>query len=121
MISFAESKIFGKKSFQVLISILLIITLCLVVAGSFITSFSFYFHGLAGYALDLFQIVPHREYSVIKLGFSVPESYENPNDKTIRFTQAIYFITVFVMPISTLLNIIFLWFIPLPRKIQKFL
>ena len=121
LISFAESKIFGKKSFQVLISILLIITLCLVVAGSFITSFSFYFHGLAGYALDLFQIVPHREYSVIKLGFSVPESYENPNDKTIRFTQAIYFITVFVMPISTLLNIIFLWFIPLPRKIQKFL
>ena len=121
LISFAESKIFSKKNFQVLISFLLILTLCLVIAGSFTTSFSFYFHGLAGYALDLFEIAPQREYSVIQLGFSVPESYENPNDKIIRFTQAIYFITVFIMPISTLLNIMFLWFIPLPRKIQKFL
>ena len=120
LISFAESKIFDKKIFQVIISILLILTLCLVIIGSFITSFSFYFHGLAGYALDLFKITPHREYSVIQLGFSVPESYENPNDKVIRFTQAIYFITVFIMPVSTLLNIMFLWFVPLPRKIQKF-
>ena len=120
LISFAESKIFGKKSFQVIISILLILTFSLVIIGSFITSFSFTFHGLAGYALDLFQIVPHREYSVIQLGFSVPESYENPNDRTIRFTQTIYFVTVFIMPISTLLNIMFLWFVPLPRKIQKF-
>jgi hypothetical protein len=104
LISYAESKIFGKKNFQVIISILLILTLSLVIMGSFITSFSFYFHGLAGYALDLFKIVPHREYSVIQLGFSVPESYENPNDKVIRFTQAIYFITVFIMPVSTLLN-----------------
>ena len=120
LISFAESKIFVKLNFQVIISILLILTLCLVLIGSFITSFSFYFHGLAGYALDLFEIAPHREYSVIQLGFSVPESYENPNDKVIRFTQAIYFITVFIMPISSLLNIIFLWFVPLPRKIQKF-
>ena len=121
LISFAESRIFGKKNFKIIISILLILTLCLVIIGSFLTSFSFNFHGLAGYALDLFQIVPHREYSVIQLGFSVPESYENPNDKVIRFTQAIYFITVFIMPVSTLLNIMFLWFIPLPRKIQKFL
>ena len=120
LISFAESKIFGKNNFQVIISILLILTLCLVIIGSFITSFSFYFHGLAGYALDLFEIDRHREYSVIQLGFSVPESYENPNDKVIRFTQAIYFITVFIMPVSSLLNIIFLWFVPLPRKIQKF-
>ena len=121
LISFAESKIFSKKNFQIIISFLLILTLCLVIAGYFTTSFSFYFHGLAGYALDLFEISPQREYSVIQLGLSVPESYENPNDKVIRFTQAIYFITVFIMPISTLLNIMFLWFIPLPRKIQKFL
>ena len=120
LISLAESKIFGKKIFQKIISILLILTLCLVIIGSFIPSFSFYFHGLAGYALDLFEIDRHREYSVIQLGFSVPESYENPNDKVIRFTQAIYFITVFIMPVSTLLNIMFLWFVPLPRKIQKF-
>ena len=121
LISFAESKYLGKKAFRVFISILLISTLGLVIVGSSINSFSFYFHGLAGYALDLFKIVPHREYSVIELGFSVPESYENPNDFVIRFTQTIYFLTVFLMPIAMLINVLFLWFVPLPRRAQKFL
>ena len=121
LISFAESKYLGKKAFRVFISILLISTLGLVIVGSSINSFSFYFHGLAGYALDLFKIVPHREYSVIELGFSVPESYENPNDFVIRFTQIIYFLTVFLMPIAMLINVLFLWFVPLPRRAQKFL
>ena len=121
LISFAESKLFGKKFLRITISFLLFATFILVIVGSFITSFSFYFHGLAGYALDLFEIAPHREYSVIQLGLSVPESYEDPNDSIIRFTQVIYFLTVFVLPISTLLNIMFLWFTPLPRRIQKFL
>ena len=121
LITLAESKLLGKKLFRIIISFLLFSTLILVIIGSFITSFSFYFHGLAGYALDLFEIAPHREYSVIQLGLSVPESYEDPNDKVIRFTQIIYFLTVFVIPISTLLNIMFLWFVPLPRRIQKIL
>ena len=121
LISFADSKLFGQKFLRIIISFLLFATLILVIIGSTITSFSFYFHGLAGYALDLFEIAPHREYSVITLGTSVPESYEDPNDRIIRFTQVIYFLTVFVLPIATILNIMFLWFVPLPRRIQKFL
>ena len=57
LISFAESNCFGKKFF---ISILLFLTLGLVLIGSFINSFSFHFHGLAGYALDLLKIDPNR-------------------------------------------------------------
>jgi hypothetical protein len=117
LISFAESNFLGKKFF---ISILLLLTLGLVLIGSFISSFSFYFHGLAGYALDLFEIPPHREYSVIELGFNVPKSYEDPNDGVIRFTQIIYFLTVFFMPVAMLINVIILWFVPLPRRAQKF-
>ena len=120
LISFAENKYLGKKFIRIFITILLFSTLILALIGSFIKSFSFYFHGLAGYALDLFNITPYRDYSVIELGFSVPKSYENPNDGVIRFTQAIYFITVFIMPISLLINLIFLWLAPLPRKAQKF-
>ena len=120
LITFAKSKYLGEKPFRIIISILLFLTLGLVMIGSFVTSFSFHFHGLAGYALDLFQIPEEREYSVIELGFSIPKSYENPNDKVIRFTQLIYFITVFIMPVTTILIAIFLWFIPLPRKAQKF-
>ena len=119
LISFSENKYFGKKFFRILITVLLFATLILVIIGSNITSFSFNFHGLAGYALELFEISPQRKYSVIDLGLSVPESYEKPNDGVIRFTQVIYFLTVFVMPIAMLLHIIFLWLVPLPRKTQK--
>ena len=120
LIAFAENKTLGKAFFRTLITVLIFATLGLVTVGSFTTSFSFYFHGLAGYALDLFKISPHREYSVFELGINVPESYENPNDAVIRFTQVIYFITVFIMPVTMLLNVILLWFIPMPRKAQKF-
>jgi hypothetical protein len=120
LISFADSKLFGKKFLRITISFLLVSTLILVIIGSTITSFSFYFHGLAGYALDLFEIAPYREYSVITLGTSVPESYEDPNDRIIRFTQIIYFLTVFLMPVTMLINVIILWFVPLPRRAQKF-
>ena len=120
LISFAKNKYLGTKCFRFLISILLFLTLGLVLVGSNITSFSFYFHGLAGYALDLFQISPYRDYSVIELGFNVPDAAENPSDGVIRFTQVIYFLTVFIMPVAMLLNVIFLWFVPLPRCAQKF-
>ena len=120
LISFAQNQYLPDTFFRILITILLIATLILVLVGSYITSFSFYFHGLAGYALDLFNIAPYRDYSVIELGFSVPKSYENPNDGVIRFTQVIYFLTVFFMPVAMLINVIFLWLVPLPRKAQKF-
>jgi hypothetical protein len=120
LIFFAENQYLSDKFFRILITILLIVTLILVLVGSYISSFSFYFHGLAGYALDLFNIAPYRDYSVIELGFSVPKSYENPNDGVIRFTQVIYFLTVFIMPVAMLINVIFLWLVPLPRKAQKF-
>ena len=121
LISFAENKYLGKRNFRILISILLFTTLALFLVGSFITSFSFYFHGLAGYALGFFDISDHRDYSVIDLGFQLPKSYENPTDSVIIFTQSIYFITIFIMPVAMQLMVIFLWFVPLPRKVQQFL
>ena len=119
LISFSENKYLDKRLFRTLISFLLFLTLGLVLVGSNITSFTFYFHGLAGYALDLFNIAPHRDYSVLELGFQVPESAENPTNGIIIFTQIIFFLTVFIMPVSMLLTLMFLWFVPLPRKAQK--
>ena len=121
LITFAESKYINKQTFQIIITILLFLTLILVILGSLLISFSFHFHGLAGYALGLLDIKPQREYSVFDLGLNVPNSYEYPDSKTIRFTQIIYFLTIFVMPIATLIFVIILWLIPFPRKIQKFL
>lgn len=121
LLSFADNKIMGKGLFQFFITIILFGTLALVILGSRLISFSFNFHGLAGYALGLLDISPHREYSVLDLGLSIPESYEFPNNFTIRFTQVIYFLTIFVLPITHLIVVIFLWLIPFSRKIQKFI
>ena len=38
----------------------------------------------------------------------------------ITISTAVHFLTVFIMPVAMLLNVLFLWFIPLPRCAQKF-
>ena len=119
LISFADNKYLGKIIFRVLISILLFLTLGLVLVGSIITSFSFNFHGLAELALELFEISSQRDYSVLELGLSVPGAAENPNSFNIRYTQIIFLLTAFAMPVAMLLTVIFVWFIPLPRRVQK--
>ena len=119
IMSFAKIKCIGNLPFRIFISFLLFLTLGLVIAGSVTQCFSFYFHGLAGYALDLLKIPPHREFSIINLGTSVRKAYESPNDPTIIFTQTIYFLTVLAIPLSFLAVVIILWFIPMPRKAQK--
>ena len=119
LMTFSENKFFGNILFRIIITFLLFITLILVIIGSSIISFSFNFHGLAGYALNLLDIDDHREYSILDLGFSVPKSYENPNSKAIRFTQVIYFLTIFALPIFHLIITIILWLVPFSRKVQS--
>ena len=119
IMSFAKAKCIGDIPFRIFISLIIFITLGLVIAGSIIECFSFYFHGLAGYGLDLLNIPPHREFSIIDLGLSVPDAYESPNDPVIIFTQVIYFLTVLAIPLAFLANIIILWFIPMKRRAQK--
>ena len=121
IMAFAKVKCIGDIPFRIIISSILFLTLGLVIAGSITQCFSFYFHGLAGYGLDLLKIPPHREFSILDLGISVPGAYENPTDPAIIFTQVVYFLTVLVLPLAFLLVIGILWFVPMPRKTQTIL
>ena len=121
VMSFAKTKCLGDTTFRVIISFILMLTFGFVIAGSITECFSFYFHGLAGYGLNLLKIPSHREFSVLSLGLSVPEAYENPKAPEIIFTQVIFFLTVLAMPIGFLIVIFILWFIPMPRKAQMIL
>ena len=118
IMSFAKVKCMGETPFRITISFILFLTLGLVIAGSLTQCFSFYFHGLAGYGLDLLKIPPHREFSILDLGLSVPAAYENPTDSAIIFTQIVYFLTVLVLPLAFLLFVGILWFVPMTRKAQ---
>ena len=119
VMSFAKNKYIKDKPFRILISISVFVTFGLIILGSFTRSFSFYFHGLAAYALDLLNIPHHREYNLIDLGLSVPGAAENSNSGVIIFTQIIYFLTVLIIPFTFCINLIILWFIPMTRKAQK--
>ena len=121
IMSFAKTKCLKETPFKIFISSLLFITLGLVIIGSFTESFSFYFHGLAGYALKLFNYSDHREFSILQLGFDVRDVYEDPNAPEVIFTQFIFFLTVLAIPITFLFTLIILWFVPMPRKYQKIL
>ena len=119
IMSFAKVRCVGNIPFRIFISLMIFLTLGLVISGSIIKCISFDFDGLAGYALDLFNIPPHREFSIIELGISLPNAYENPNDPVIIFAQVVYFLTVLAIPLAFLIILIILWFIPMKRKVQK--
>ena len=123
IMSFANIKYINDTPFRIIISCLLFITLGLVIIGSITQSFSFNFHGLAGYALELLDIPTHREFSIIQLGMNVRKVYEDPNSSRIIFCQFIYFLTILAIPITFIFIfiLIVLWFIPMPRKYQQIL
>ena len=121
IMSFAKNKCISDTPFRIFISSMIFVTLGLVIIGSLTKSFSFYFHGLAGYALNLLDYEDHRDFSIIRLGLDVRDVYENPDAPEIIFTQFIYFFTILAIPIAFLVILIILWFVPMPRKAQKFL
>jgi hypothetical protein len=121
IMSFAKIKCINDTFLRIFISALLFATLILVLLGCLTQSFSFQFHGLAGYALELLDISSYREFSIIQLGLSVRDIYENPNASEIIFTQFIFFLTVLAIPVTFIFVVIILWFMPLPRKKQTIL
>ena len=121
IMSFAKNKCISDTPFRIFISSMIFVTLGLVIIGSVTKCFSFYFHGLAGYALNLLDYPDHRDFSIIKLGLDVRDVYENPDAPEIIFTQFIYFFTILAIPITFLVILIILWFVPMSRRAQKFL
>jgi hypothetical protein len=121
IMSFAKSKCISDTPFRIFISSMLFVTLGLVVTGLITECFSFYFHGLAGYGLNLLGYQQQRGFSIIQLGLNVRDVYENPLASEIIFTQFIYFLTILAIPVAFLVDLIILWFVPMPRKYQKIL
>ena len=119
IMSFAKGKCLSDTPFRIFISSMQFFTLGLVVTGLITECFSFYFHGLAGYALNILDYPQQRGFSIIQLGLDVRGVYENPTASEIIFTQLTYFLTILVIPIAFLINLIILWFVPMPRKYQK--
>jgi len=102
-----------------LVTVLLIAAAILFWFGIFSTAFSFDFVGLAGWALDLLGVSPHRKYSVVELGLKVPPSARHPNSFNVRSTQLIFFLVTIAVPAVHLLFLLALWLAPITRKVQQ--
>ena len=112
-------KYLSDKLFKIIISIIFVLALGLFIAGSIPFAFSYYYEGLAGYLLDVFQIPINRELGVMIIEFVLSEAYEYENDALC--TQIVYFATVYIIPLACLFFAGLLWFVPMPRKAQKVL
>jgi len=121
IMSIAKAKYMRDIPFRIIISCILFLTLGFMIAGSFTYGFTFYFQGLAGYGLKLLKIPHYREFTLIGMGKSLPSVYENPTDPTIILVEVTYLLIVFVFPLAFLFVFGILWFVPMTRKIQKFL
>ncbi|KAL7719118.1 Uncharacterized protein QTN25_003494 [Entamoeba marina] len=106
---------------RIVVPICVSVVFILVVIGMFITSFSFDFYGLAGWALDTLGYGTHRQFSVFDLGTDLPESTREPNSFAVRFTQIVYFLTIVCMPFIHLVSLMLLWLVPLRRRFQSLL
>ncbi|ELP95062.1 hypothetical protein EIN_253260 [Entamoeba invadens IP1] len=106
---------------KIVIPVFLFITFVLVMTGFFLTSFSFDFNGLAGWALKILGQSPERTFSVVDLGTQLPGAAKEPNSFAVRITQIVYFLTIVAIPILHLVSLFALWFLPLQRKFQSWL
>jgi len=99
----------------------LVVSMVMMIFGTILNTFSFDFEGLVGWLLPMLDIDPHRAYSVISLTEEVPPSAQEPNSFTVRFTQVVFIMTAFVIPVMHITAMLVLWLVPLKRVVQHYM
>lgn len=109
----------GKLSFQkfqftqfgfILVTLVIIGSILVVIAGAFMLTFVFHFKGLTGYLL---KSDADTAYSLVKTGTSVANSTGHPDNFYVRWIQAAFFGFGIAMPLGFLFLILVVWTIPL--------
>lgn len=115
----------GKRSYRftpggaLFVSILLLGTLGVMIAGSVIDSFDFEFQGLVGWLLKEMKDDYIRPYSLISMGNSLPKASEHPGSFGSHFIQAVFFTYAFGVPVAHLVVLFFLWVLPMYPATQR--
>jgi len=98
-----------------LISFLLVVAFAVILAGSIIESFKFEFKGLAGLFLGN---QANRGYSLLSVTHAIPQAAENPNFIGVIWIQAVFYTVSFAVPLTHLVVMIFLWWVPMTARTQ---
>eukprot|EP00468_Gymnochlora_sp_CCMP2014_P004522 CAMPEP_0167759172 /NCGR_PEP_ID=MMETSP0110_2-20121227/10872_1 /TAXON_ID=629695 /ORGANISM="Gymnochlora sp., Strain CCMP2014" /LENGTH=1283 /DNA_ID=CAMNT_0007645521 /DNA_START=139 /DNA_END=3990 /DNA_ORIENTATION=- len=103
--------IFGK----IVISIMLLSAFGVILVGSMIKSFNFEFRGLASIFLGD-QVT--RSYSLLSVTEAIPKSSSDPHSVGIIWIQAVFYLVSFAVPLTHLVVLFVLWWVPMTAKIQ---
>ena len=95
---------------KIVVTVLLVMTACIIVVGSVIESFKFEFKGLAALFLGDAAVRPFSWLDVIR---AIPSSVSTPNALGIRWIQATFYVIAFYIPLVHLLAMMILWWTPL--------
>jgi len=106
---------------RILLTAGLVVSMVMMILGTVLNTFSFDFVGLVGWLLPMLGIDSKRAYSVLSLTEEVPPSAQEPNSFTVRFTQVVFIMTAFVIPLMHITAMLVLWLAPLKRKVQHYL
>eukprot|EP00727_Mastigamoeba_balamuthi_P013713 m51a1_g8965 hypothetical protein (1234) ;mRNA; r:1067285-1071195 len=102
------------------VSALMLVTVALVVAGAFVISIAFEFRGAAGVALEsLLNTSATREYSLVDVGVSVPDSSPEPRAFGPVLIVVVYLLTALIIPVLHMLAMLGLWCAPLTLRQQR--
>lgn len=98
-----------------IITFLLVFAIIVILAGSIVESFKFEFKGLAGLFLGESAT---RGYSLLSVTHAIPTASETPGGVGIIWIQSVFYLVSFVIPLTHMLLMGFLWWWPLTIKTQ---
>jgi len=100
---------------KLLVSFLLFLGVCVILAGSIIESFRFEFKGLASLFLGDDAT---RTYSLLSVTKAIPQASSNPSGVGVIWIQAVFYTVSFAVPLCHLVVMMFLWWVPMTAKVQ---
>ena len=104
------------RLFRRMLIFLIFLTIILVVTGANLHSFHFTFNGVAGVALGESRV---REFSLVSIGESLPQSVQNTSSVGIHLIKTTYFFFALVMPLVCLISLLVLFLVPMRMRRQQ--
>ena len=104
------------RFFRRAVIIAIVLTLVLLVAGANLHSFHFTFNGVAGVALGESRV---REFSLVSIGESIPQSIQNTSSFGIHMIKTTYFFFALAMPLVCLCSMLVLFVVPMRMRRQQ--
>jgi hypothetical protein len=102
-----------------IVSIFLVLAGGLTVWGVAVPSFEFNFGGAVSILLEYLHMPVVQRFSVLSLGWNLPDASEFPDSIGSRWVQAVFFLFACVVPMLHVLLMLALWTVRMSKRMQR--